>query len=142
MRLDTSTSARIFSAIEVGTQFLNHPFFGYGITGYWFIDGQFVRTLIETGLAGLFSLVWLLVATYRVIGQTNRLVTSPRLKAMMVGFHAGFWGLVVHAVTANTFMIVRIAEPFWCLTGLTVVTLLLAQKEQQSDGDVAVPSTT
>jgi hypothetical protein len=52
---------------------------------------------------------------------------APRLKGMVVGFYAGFWGLMVHAFTANTFIIVRISEPFWCLTGLTVILYLAAQ---------------
>jgi hypothetical protein len=52
---------------------------------------------------------------------------APRLQGMVVGFYAGFWGLMVHAFSTNTFIIVRISEPFWCLAGLTVILYIAAQ---------------
>jgi hypothetical protein len=38
-----------------------------------------------------------------------------------VGYLAGLVGLLVHSVGANTFIIVRIMEPFWFLTALIVM---------------------
>ena len=119
--LDTSTSARIFSYKLILNQLLKRPFFGYGVTGFGFIDGQFFRVLIEMGILGLASFLWLLSGVHRIIRNGMRAEASPRLKGMAVGFYAGFWGLMIHALSANTFLIVRIAEPFWCLTGLIVV---------------------
>jgi hypothetical protein len=37
-----------------------------------------------------------------------------------LGFLAGFIGLLVHGFAANTFIIVRIMEPFWFLTAVVV----------------------
>jgi hypothetical protein len=37
-----------------------------------------------------------------------------------VGLIAGLVGLLVHAIGANTFIIVRIMEPFWFLTGIVI----------------------
>jgi len=34
---------------------------------------------------------------------------------------AGFIGLLVHAIGANTFIIVRIMEPFWFALGMVVM---------------------
>jgi len=39
-------------------------------------------------------------------------------KGLAMGFLAGFIGLLVHAVGANTFIIVRIMEPFWFVLGM------------------------
>ena len=119
--LDTSSSARILSWRIVLDKFLQHPILGYGITGFGFIDGQFFRTLIELGMLGLGAFIWLLVGVHNAIRRAIRIDSSSRLKGMAIGFYAGFWGLMIHAVTANTFIIVRIAEPFWCLAGLTVI---------------------
>lgn len=119
--LDTSSSARILSWRIVLNKFLNHPFLGYGITGFGFIDGQFFRFLIEMGILGFVSFLWLLSSVHKAIWKAMKFESSPRLKGLAIGFYAGFWGLMIHAVTANTFIIVRIAEPFWCLAGLVTV---------------------
>ena len=42
-------------------------------------------------------------------------------KGITLGFLAGFIGLLVHALAANTFIIVRIMEPFWFLTAMIVM---------------------
>lgn len=120
--LDTSTSARLFSYQLVLQKFMNHPIFGYGVTGFGFLDGQYFRNLIEIGIVGSLSFFWLLMRVHKVIKNAIRSGGDPgRLHGMLVGFYAGFWGLLAHALSANTFIIVRIAEPFWCLMGLCVV---------------------
>jgi hypothetical protein len=129
-RLDSSTSARIFGAQRVFQQFSNHALLGYGLTGYYFIDGQFFRTLIELGVFGLGAFIWLLASVHGAIRKTIKLdFNSPRIRGMVIGFYAGFWGLIAHAFTANTFMIVRISEPFWCLAGLTVIMLSIGKSD-------------
>ncbi len=46
------------------------------------------------------------------------------------GFLAGFFAMLVHAIGANTFIIVRIMEPFWFLTAIVVMIPLVADKEE------------
>ena len=139
LRLDTSTTHRIYGAMIVFQQFSAHAFFGYGITGFYFIDGQFFRTLIELGLFGLAALIWLLFGVHRMIRRTMRAeIASPRLRGMVIGFYAGFWGLIAHAVSANTFYIVRISEPFWCLAGLTVIIYSLSTQIGATQHELSV----
>jgi len=38
-----------------------------------------------------------------------------------MGFPAGFIGLLVHSIGANTFIIVRIMEPFWFVAGMVAM---------------------
>ena len=42
-----------------------NPFFGYGVTGQGFIDGQYIRNLVETGALGLSVFIVLLISIFR-----------------------------------------------------------------------------
>ena len=123
VRIDTSTSARLISWQTVLTRdFLKQPLFGYGITGYAFVDAQYPRVLAETGLLGLFFFLALLTAIYRNARQTRRLYTEdPFYIGISTGYLAGFFGMLTHAIGANTFIIVRIMEPFWFLTAIIIM---------------------
>ncbi len=55
VRWDPSTEARFSSMQTVYKNFQNKPILGYGVTGFTFIDAQYHRVLIETGLIGLFA---------------------------------------------------------------------------------------
>jgi hypothetical protein len=57
---------------------------------------------------------------------------------MTVGFLAAAAGLLVHAIGANTFVIVRIMEPFWLFAGLVMVAPMIERSEKKeagADGD-------
>jgi hypothetical protein len=56
-------------------------------------------------------------------------VKTPYFKGLAIGFVAGYIGLLFHAIGANTFIIVRIMEPFWFFTGIIAV---LPTLERQS----------
>jgi hypothetical protein len=122
VRLDTSTSARLASYQEVLRDFPHEPVIGYGVTGYSFVDGQYMRVLIETGLVGLAAFLWLLGALIRQGLATLRSASDGWERGLAIGYLAGLAGLILHAIGSNTFIIVRIMEPFWFFTG--VVTLL------------------
>lgn len=123
LRIDTSTSARLISWQQVLTRdFIAQPLLGYGVTGYAFVDAQYPRVLAETGLMGLFFFFALLMAIYRNARQTRRLYTEdPFYLGISTGYLAGFFAMLTHAVGANTFIIVRIMEPFWFLTAIIIM---------------------
>lgn len=129
MRLDTSTSARIEGFKKILADWPKHPFAGYGISGYGFIDSQFPRVLIETGIFGLLAFLYLLYAIGKLAISHVRLVKTPYFKGLAVGFLAGFIGLLFHALGANTFIIVRIMEPFWFLAGIIAVLPEIERRE-------------
>ncbi len=137
--LDPSSSARLNSWGRIVNNIFKHPFLGYGVKGYGFVDGQYFLTLIETGFIGFFVFIWLL---FKVNSEIRSLLKkysslSPRLQGMAVGVMAGFWGIVVHAITANSFIIIRIAEPFWYLVGMAVVlNRILEEKKKEQNYDV------
>ena len=121
IRLDTSTSARLVSWKEAIQDFQKHPLLGYGITGYTFVDAQFPRTLVETGILGFIAFCYLLFSIFKVTLTNLKQINTPFFQGLGYGFIAGFVGLIVHALGANTFIIVRIMEPFWFFAGIMVV---------------------
>jgi hypothetical protein len=63
-------------------------------------------------------------------------VKTPYFKGLTIGFFAGFIGLLFHAIGANTFIIVRIMEPFWFFAGIiAVLPSLERQNEEQPQED-------
>ncbi|MCX5880671.1 MAG: O-antigen ligase family protein [Deltaproteobacteria bacterium] len=122
IRLDTSTSARLGSwKIVLSSDFLKHPIIGYGITGYLFVDAQYPRVLAETGLIGLLVFIYLLRTIYKNARDTYRKTTDPFYKGLTLGYLAGFMAMLAHGIGANTFIIVRIMEPFWFLTAMVIM---------------------
>ena len=101
--------------------FFNHAFLGYGVTGYIFLDAQFLKVLAETGLIGLFLFIYLLRAIYLNARNAYRITTDPLYKGLTLGYLAGFWAMLAHAIGSNTFIIVRIMEPFWLLTAMVIM---------------------
>jgi O-antigen ligase len=129
VRLDTSTSARLQSWKEALRDFQKHPILGHGVTGYAFVDAQFPRVLVETGLFGLVAFLYLLYSVFRLALRHLRETEEPYYRGLITGFIAGFVGLVVHAIGVNTFIIVRIMEPFWFFVGIITVLPMLKQEE-------------
>jgi len=121
LRLDTSTSARIKSWEKVLSDWPKHPLLGYGVTGYHFVDAQFPRVLIETGILGLSAFLYLLYSIFKLTLRNLKEVRIPYSQGLAIGFLAGYVGLMVHAIGANTFIIVRIMEPFWFFVGIVTV---------------------
>ena len=122
VRIDTSTSARITSWKDVLTKdFIKHPLLGYGVTGYRFLDAQYPRVLVETGILGLIAFMALIFFIYKHALRTYQNTSDPFFKGISLGYLAGFIAMLVHAIGANTFIIVRIMEPFWFLTAIIIM---------------------
>jgi O-antigen ligase len=120
LRLDTSASARIIGFREALLAWRKSPFLGYGVTGFRFMDAQYPRILVETGIVGMLAFIWLIYALFRVGFNTWREAQDDLPRGLSVGLIAGLVGLLVHAIGANTFIIVRIMEPFWFLVGIVI----------------------
>ena len=128
-RLDTSTSARFDSWRQGFQGWTNRPLFGYGVTGFAFMDAQFVRVLAETGLVGLAAFLWLLWRTWHVVWDTHKRAAGTWYEGVTLGYLAGLVAMVIHSIGANTFIIVRIMEPFWFMTGIITLLPQLERKE-------------
>ncbi|MFB0565214.1 MAG: O-antigen ligase family protein [Candidatus Aminicenantaceae bacterium] len=119
--LDESASARIFSWKDSLNAWKKHPVLGRGVTGFIFIDGQYIRTLPELGAIGFAVLLWLLWSIFKHSLNIHKKMEDELYKGLTMGYIAGFVGLVVHALASNTFIIIRIMEPFWFITGIVMM---------------------
>jgi O-antigen ligase len=120
LRIDTSTSDRLRSWKQAGEVWLTSPLWGKGVTGGPFMDAMYPHVLTETGLIGLAAFGVLLWSLFRAGMTGYHLSPDPYLQALSLGFVLGFLGMLVHAIGSNTFIIVRIMEPFWLFAGLVV----------------------
>jgi O-antigen ligase len=132
VRLDSSTSARLQSWEEAITDWAASPIWGYGITGYIFLDAQYPKVLAETGLVGAITFAALILAIYRQAYALYRRTEDELYSGLAIGLLAGLTGLLIHAVGANTFIIVRIMEPFWLLAGLVVSAAKLEPEPEEA----------
>jgi len=121
VRLDTSTSSRLVSWQAALLGWTSHPFLGHGVTGFMFIDGQFPRTLVETGVVGLACFLYLLTAIWRLARDGLQQARSDFGRGLAIGFCVGVVGVVAHSLGANTFIIVRVMEAFWFAAGAVTV---------------------
>lgn len=129
--LDPSASARIQSWRLSFKTWKENPILGRGVTGYAFIDGEYMRTLPEVGIVGLLALLWLFWEIYKNSLRIYRQMDDELYKGLSIGFISGFIGLTFHALTANTFIIIRIMEPFWFMAGIVMMLPML--KEELSE---------
>jgi O-antigen ligase len=139
IRLDTSTSARLVSFKEALQDWPKHPLLGYGVSGYGFIDAQYPRVLVETGLLGFIAFIYLLFSIFKITLNNLKKLETPYFQGLGIGFFAGFVGLIVHAIGANTFIIVRIMEPFWFFAGIMVVMPEMERQQEEQPQTMAVP---
>jgi O-antigen ligase len=111
--LDLSASLRVNSYMQILKDIKKRPLLGYGVTGYGFIDGQYFRTLIETGIIGFSAFLYLLYKIFTTVLNAYKNTRDELFKGISLGILVGFAGMLAHALTANTFIIIRIMEPFW-----------------------------
>ena len=134
--IDTSTSARLQSWKSVVTKdWIKHPFLGYGVTGYHFLDAQYPLVLVETGILGMAAFLWLIYSLYSRAIEAYRKSKDSFYKGLSLGFLAGLTAMLAHAIGANTFIIVRIMEPFWFLAGIVLMLPLIEMQEQKEGYD-------
>ncbi len=137
IRIDTSTSARINSWKDILTRdFIKHPVFGYGVAGYGFLDAQYPRVLVETGILGFIAFLALIFSIYKHALNTYRNTSDPFFSGISLGYLAGFVAMLVHAIGTNTFVIVRIMEPFWFLTAIIIMIPTIEAGEVEARADL------
>ena len=117
--LDESASARVETWEKIIHVWKKRPVLGYGVSGVGVVDSQYPRVLGETGLVGFIAFLFMLYSVLKNSWKSLISVEQDWEQGIIIGFIAGFMGLVAHATSANTF-IVRIMEPFWFFTAIVV----------------------
>ena len=132
LRIDTSTSDRLRSWQQSFELWKKFPLWGTGVTGGPFLDAMYPRVLAETGLLGLVAFIVLFGSIFRMSITSYRQATDQFSRGIALGFLLGFLALLVHAIGSNTFLTVRIMEPFWLFAALVVRTLLMVQTSEST----------
>ncbi|MBF0330300.1 MAG: O-antigen ligase family protein [Candidatus Omnitrophica bacterium] len=118
LQLDPSSSSRWIDWQRAFQYWLERPFFGYGITSKSFLDSQYVNNLIETGACGFIAFAILIGSLQYHVWRIYRSIKDDLARGLALGFMAGNVGILFHALTANTFVLIRVMEPYWFIAGM------------------------
>jgi O-antigen ligase len=131
MNFSLSTAARINAWKQGFERWQVRPLFGFGVAAGGVTDNQYTRVLTETGTVGFIAFVWLLVRIFRMgIGVFQSSEASNFARGLSLGFLAGLVGLLTHSLSAATFILIRVMEPFWFLAALVVMLPEFSGKEE------------
>jgi O-antigen ligase len=140
--LDPSTLERLESYEAGFDAWLANPIFGRGVTGFRFIDAQYPRLLAESGIVGFATFWWLILSLLKAVGGVYRSADTPAIRGLAGGFFAAILGILVHALGSNSFIIIRVMEPFWLFAAIILAMPRLAEtaarpapKPRPSPGD-------
>jgi len=126
-----SPAARLYAwKVLISENLPRYPILGWGVTGGGLVDSQYIRVLIETGLVGIMSFLWIIITLLKIAYRNLKILEEPLYKGITLGFLAGFVGLLFHAIGSNTFIIIRIMEPFWFFSAILILLPLFDKKEE------------
>jgi hypothetical protein len=128
-KLEESAALRVRAWQRSVTYWLpKSPLIGNGVTGSGLCDAQIPLVIGETGLVGLGLWIWLITVCFKSAWRLYRRSADPFIRALSLGYVIGLIGLLWQSVGVNTFIIVRVMEPFWFLTA---VIMKMAYLEEQ-----------
>ncbi|KAF0126999.1 MAG: hypothetical protein FD189_764 [Elusimicrobia bacterium] len=122
LNLEESAYLRYNSLRRVLTEHLpKHPLLGRGVTGIGLGDNQYALVLGELGIIGFFVFLWMLYSVFGAARAVSLAYDEFWIKAVSTGLMVALVGLLFQGLGVNTFIIVRIMEPFWMLTAFVMV---------------------
>ena len=92
LSLGASPSARILDWIDLFQTWKTKPFLGFGLTGVRFVDGQYIKVLVETGVLGLLPFIMLLFVIFHQVHKIYKKTKNPLYKGLAMGFLVGHAG--------------------------------------------------
>ena len=121
IKLEPSAAERIKRWNKILTRnFPRSPLIGYG-PGAFFVDGQYVTIIGESGILGLFGFVWIIMVIFRECFSNLRRFAEDKFYAgLNIGLMSAIVGLLTQALTTNTFILIRVIEPFWFLVAMVL----------------------
>lgn len=131
VKLEESAYSRYATMGQVFTNWLpKHPVLGRGVTGIGLGDTQYALLLGEIGLLGFLAFFWMVYRIYYAAREVYRAYDEPWIKAAALGLIVSLAGLLAQGIGVNTFIIVRIMEPFWFLTAVIMRLYALRSKNE------------
>jgi hypothetical protein len=133
VKVDTSTTDRLRSWWQAVEAWKRSPLWGLGVTGGPFMDAMYPKLLADAGILGLITFGFLMWSVYRLARSCLEEIPDPYFRGIATGFLFGLVGMLIHGIGANTFIIVRIMEPFWLYAALLAKALYLHSKKASPD---------
>lgn len=93
------------------------------------IDNNYFRMLGEVGFLGTMAFLTIFATIGIYIRRVLPHVDSPLVRSFVLGYVAGAIGLALNAVLIDVFEASKVAFVLWAITGVTIGTLHLYQKE-------------
>jgi O-antigen ligase len=121
--IDPSAAARIDTWREGIKLWSKSPFWGHGVgIAGSVVDNEYTRILIEVGLIGFAAFFWIILTLFKHSFINLRLLEYDNFSnGIIAGFSAGLVGLLGHCLSAGTFIIIRIMEPFWFFAAIVML---------------------
>ena len=82
--------------------------------------------------------LFLLISIFRNTYKIYRSTKDDLFQGLAIGFLAGHIGMITHALTANTFILIRIMEPYWLLAAM--ILMIPKIEEQQKKNKENLPN--
>jgi len=123
---ELSALARVNSWKKAISEFIpKRPILGFGVTGVGLVDSQIPLIIGENGLLGVVAFLWLVFSVFKSSIYNFKTAQDTLLKSISLCVVSSLVGLLFHSVGANTFIIIRIMEPFWFLCGLVSISQII-----------------
>jgi hypothetical protein len=118
----SSWTSRVYAwSIYVPRVLEESPLLGFGIASQPLgeIDNEYVRVLVDTGLAGLAAFLWILSRWGRAaLRLPDALPAGTAERGFAVGYGLAFGAMLVHAIASTSFTAIRTMEAFMVMSGL------------------------
>ncbi len=119
VKLEESAAVRVHSWQRSVTFWLpKNILIGNGVTGVGLSDAQLPLVIAETGVLGTIFWLWMIGVCFKVSWRLYRASADSFVRFICLGYIVGLIGLLMQSTGVNTFIIVRIMEPFWFLTAI------------------------
>ncbi|MEF3280994.1 MAG: hypothetical protein K6357_08540 [Elusimicrobiota bacterium] len=129
VKLEDSAYARYRSIENVILNVLpNYPLLGKGVTGIGLGDNQYSLLLGETGITGFLLFLWLIYSILNISLKVYNKSEDIYERSIGLGVFCATIGFLVQSLGVNTFIIVRIMEPYWFSLALLSLSYLKINK--------------
>src|SRR5205085_952221 len=107
--------------IEMFTRWIpSHPLIGHGAIGVGLVDTQIPRIVGESGLIGFAFWVSVMAGLFRRARTVFHRAAEPLAQGIAFGFLCGYVGLLIQSTGVNSFIVIRIMEPFWLIAAIVM----------------------
>lgn len=119
VRLEDSAYQRYQSIERIITKILpSYPVFGTGVTGVGLGDNQYSLLLGESGIVGFILFFWMIYSVINMSLYVYKKSDNLYDRSLALGVFCSVFAFLIQGFGVNTFIIVRIMEPFWFCVAL------------------------